>query len=186
MRENKLLCSYLATRRLLLTHCLAPPACEELPNGPAAFNTRGGEEEGTRKDIAAILPQSLNKNFCCGVEEQDCLSLATETSWLFDDSSNAILRSGRGRGGHLADSFTGFMNYDRGSLASLDLSPAGSQNTVFFLFHNEQEETATHRFIPIVTGFPYLGFNPVQFHLQAQLVFLQVIVVVHSNFQGSF
>lgn len=142
-RESKLLCSYLATRRLLLTQCLAPAACEELPKGPAVFITRGGEEEGKRKDIAAVLPQSLNRSFCCGVEEQDCLLLATETSWLYDDWSNTILHSGRG--GHIAESFTGFLNYDQGSLlTSLDLSTTGSQNTVlsfFTMYRKEQPPT---------------------------------------------
>lgn len=145
MRENKLLCSYLATRRLLLMHSLTPPACEELHKRPTAFITRGGEEEGRRKDIASILPQSLNKRFCCWVEEQGCLLLATETSWLFGESSKTILHSGRRRGGHLAEGFTGFVNYDRGSLlTSLDLSPTGCQNTVlsfFTLYRKRQPPT---------------------------------------------
>lgn len=123
-------------------YCLAPPVCEELPKGQVAFITRGGEEEGKRKDIAAIVPQSLNKSFCCGVEEQDCLLLATETRWLFDDSSNIVLHSGRGKGGHLAEGFTGFVNYDRVSLlTSLDLSPTGCQNTVlaFFIVYRKKQ-----------------------------------------------
>lgn len=37
-----------------------------------------------------------------------------------------------------------------------------------------------------MTDFPYLSFNPVQFLLQVQLVFLQVTVVMRSNFQWSF
>ena len=182
MRENELLCLYLAAIRLLLMYCLAPPVCEELPKGQVAFITRGGEEEGKRKDIAAIVPQSLNKSFCCGVEEQDCLLLATETRWLFDDSSNIVLHSGRGKGGHLAEGFTGFVSQGI-TVNFLRSLSYWLPEYCFGLFHSVQEETATHWFILIVTGFAYLSFNRVQFLLQAQIVFLQVTVVERSNIQ---